>query len=1137
MKNPMKIFRWIVGITGILVALLLIITLLAPRLINLETVQDIIEQKFSEDIDGKIDFTHIDLSFFPRPHALIHNVTFSLPNQITGKMTALQIYPKVLPLIRGSFQLAKLSALEPQYTIRLSERFSIFTGLPFTAVLEEVHELILSFPAFNAPGLSVMLKNGSLTLLREEKRIFGFQNIQAIYKRPSNRTEFNLKCTSNLWQSITIDGWLDAQDFQSSGKIRLARFRPQTLSKYLFPNSTLKLTDALANLIIDFETDGPAWFHANMEGSVPYLILTHGTKELVIKDNTIKTAIQTKKNTASVRFEELSLNDPRMKWSGTLFIDQDQPQITLDLEGRKINLDAIRNLVLEVSGKTGIVKDVFDIIQGGSIPLITLKSQGHRLPDLVDPENMVIWARMRQGKIFIPPAHLDLDQVEGTVRISNGMLKGHNLKARSGKSYGQNGKLTLGLNENLTPFHLDIKIQADLSQLPPVLERVVEDDDFLSELAFIEKVNGTAIGNLVLGIDTKETDVKVEASEVHLNAIYRRIPFPLKMEGGPFFFDGRHIGLSNFDVGIGKSSFSGSTAKFDWGKANSVTIMSGPTIIFLDELNSWRSTFANFDRLEKLKPIKGTLAFKTLTLKGPILSRKKRQFNLDGNFDTSVLNSKFFPGPIRIDSGQISYQNTRMSLSNFHGRLGKSTFHKLFTKIDWGQGASVEATSKSTSIFLDEIWPWLSAFEKFQKTFQHISTAQGTILLHDFEMKGPIGRPANWRFASTGDMQNIMVKSDFLESPITLTSGKFILTERDYSGVPHNCIKLASMPLTWGESHLLLIGDIIFSTTNTVIDLNISLDSVDWVRVEKILDYAKDKKDISSKITEEAAVRAMLKIKSEKFKYNSYIFQPVHVDVKLTPHEVMVAIEKADLCGVTINGTIKVSDHSVEFYIVPKSQNKQLESTLSCLWSQKASASGKFNLGGEIMAQAKPEATTRFFSGDLDFSADNGRIYRFGLLSKLFAVLNITEIYRGKAPDLVGEGFAYHTMEIKADFKGKKLVMQKCAIDGASMGIACEGDIDLVDNKIDLIILVAPFKTVDRIVKHIPLVSGVLGGKIISIPFRAKGDLDDPVVIPLSPTAVGSGILGIMERTLKLPITIIQPLLPDEKPKNEKQEE
>ena len=41
------------------------------------------------------------------------------------------------------------------------------------------------------------------------------------------------------------------------------------------------------------------------------------------------------------------------------------------------------------------------------------------------------------------------------------------------------------------------------------------------------------------------------------------------------------------------------------------------------------------------------------------------------------------------------------------------------------------------------------------------------------------------------------------------------------------------------------------------------------------------------------------------------------------------------------------------------------------------------------------------------------------------------------------------------------------------------------------------------------------------------------MVIPLSPTVVGSGVLGLMERTLKLPITIIQPLLPDENQNDE----
>ena len=118
-------------------------------------------------------------------------------------------------------------------------------------------------------------------------------------------------------------------------------------------------------------------------------------------------------------------------------------------------------------------------------------------------------------------------------------------------------------------------------------------------------------------------------------------------------------------------------------------------------------------------------------------------------------------------------------------------------------------------------------------------------------------------------------------------------------------------------------------------------------------------------------------------------------------------------------------------------------------------------------------------------------------------------------------------MTIVADVDESKLIMRECTVDAPSMGLACEGVIDLNREEMNLVILVAPFRTVDRIVKHIPIVGGIMGGKLISIPFRAKGELGNPSVIPLSPTAVGSGVLGILERTLKLPITLMEPLFSD----------
>ncbi len=245
----------------------------------------------------------------------------------------------------------------------------------------------------------------------------------------------------------------------------------------------------------------------------------------------------------------------------------------------------------------------------------------------------------------------------------------------------------------------------------------------------------------------------------------------------------------------------------------------------------------------------------------------------------------------------------------------------------------------------------------------------------------------------------------------------------------------------------------------------------------------------------------------------------------------MIAINEAVVCSLAFQGELNVGRQTLEINLVPNAVNQALAPAISCITEQAHLATGTFNLNGQLQSNSKPDEFLQSLSGEVVFSAEKGRINRFGLLAKIFSILNVTEIYRGEIPDLTGEGFAYHGLRISGKFEGGKLILQECAIDGVSMGIACEGDIDLSGKNMNLIVLVAPFKTVDRIVKILPLLKHVLGGKLISIPFRAKGDIRDPEVIPLPPTAIGSGVLGILERTLKLPITIMQPLLSNEKNK------
>ena len=381
-----------------------------------------------------------------------------------------------------------------------------------------------------------------------------------------------------------------------------------------------------------------------------------------------------------------------------------------------------------------------------------------------------------------------------------------------------------------------------------------------------------------------------------------------------------------------------------------------------------------------------------------------------------------------------------------------------------------------------------------------------------------------------------VLNSNAFTQPVTATRGTFDLTSEVSDDGPRKKLDLRTTNLTWGKNHLTLTGDMTIAEKDILLDSKIFADGIDWVQVKSILDYIQQKKADPESPSPDRQVLGTLEVYTEKFNYDDYSVQPLKAQTAFKPDKVSIAIEQAAVCSINFRGLLDVNEQTLEIYLVPAATDQNLAPAVSCATGQKKMATGTYNLSGELLSKSKPQAFLQSLTGNVAFTAKEGRIYRFGLLAKILSILNVTEIYRGEIPDLIGEGFAYRTMTAHAQIRGGKLIMQECAIDGVSMGIACEGDIDFAEKKMDLTILVAPFKTVDRIVDFIPLVGHVLGGKLISIPFKAKGDLKDPDIIPLPPMAVGSGVLGILERTLKLPITIMQPVFSGGKKKKDQKQ-
>lgn len=375
-----------------------------------------------------------------------------------------------------------------------------------------------------------------------------------------------------------------------------------------------------------------------------------------------------------------------------------------------------------------------------------------------------------------------------------------------------------------------------------------------------------------------------------------------------------------------------------------------------------------------------------------------------------------------------------------------------------------------------------------------------------------------------------------LPGPVPVTINDFSLD------AAQNKVKFESASFTWDGHHLALNGDVNFSAEGILLDMEVSADGFKWEKVEKELkkeDQRKGKpKTEKQKVKDQKIdsaedpkallppVRGKIRVKLKYFEYEKYTLKPLYADLLLDPDGVKVVVHEANLCGISIPGMVKVMLPDISLDFQPVSRGQELQDALGCLLGKQVGMTGNFDFQGEIRARAKPEELLQSLQGNFALEAQKGQIYRESLVVKILTVLNITDIFFGEHVELDPKGAGYDSIKVKGNLQSGKFMLNEVVMNAPWMKMVSEGEIDLINQKIDLTFILAPLKTVDQIISHIPIVGNILGGTFISIPVRVRGDLKDPKIIPLSPSAIGEGLIGVMKRTLSLPFKLIQPVIP-----------
>ena len=131
-------------------------------------------------------------------------------------------------------------------------------------------------------------------------------------------------------------------------------------------------------------------------------------------------------------------------------------------------------------------------------------------------------------------------------------------------------------------------------------------------------------------------------------------------------------------------------------------------------------------------------------------------------------------------------------------------------------------------------------------------------------------------------------------------------------------------------------------------------------------------------------------------------------------------------------------------------------------------------------------------------------------------------ISRQGQPNLMFEGMSYKTLSFTAKLQQGKLIVKKIYLDSPAMKVTGQGTLDIISQKIDFNIIVAPLRTVDRIFGIVPLVGGILQ-TILTVPVKVEGSIKDPKVTLMDPSVVGSELSELMQDTFQNPIKLIYP--------------
>ena len=292
----------------------------------------------------------------------------------------------------------------------------------------------------------------------------------------------------------------------------------------------------------------------------------------------------------------------------------------------------------------------------------------------------------------------------------------------------------------------------------------------------------------------------------------------------------------------------------------------------------------------------------------------------------------------------------------------------------------------------------------------------------------------------------------------------------------------------------------------------------------------------------------VINLNSDSFIHKKITIAPFSARINIRGSDKKITIENMKLCNINGSTEINIKKDISEFSITLQDDNKNIEPVIACFYHGERLMQGNYSLKASLYSQGASDNWTdnkvqnnysneasinieslknnlkHNLAGTIKISSNGGRIFRLTLLSRILSLLNVSKLMEGKFPDIEQNGFGFSSINIVANVEKSRIILTQAVINGLDMTLLFVGSIDILTREIDLTCLVAPFKTADNIIGKIPIINTMLGGRLISVPVKATGSLNNPQLTILDPSEVGKNIIKTMRDILTTPFKLIDSL-------------